>query len=176
MARRKRGKYEKPREKRNGTIWGVLICAVLLVGCGIGAWLLWFSGDSVFDQIVSDGYEGTQEQWLASLVGEETEEKTGKSAYQLAYENGYQQPETVWLETLTGNSDAKPGISPYTAARLCGYTGSLAQWLESIAEDPEELGRSNGNGQKTEYELACEYGYTGTFIEWLISVANDRAE
>ena len=45
------------------------------------------SAKSAYDLAVENGYEGTVEDWLASLVGEAGE--NGKSAYDLAVDNGY---------------------------------------------------------------------------------------
>ncbi len=180
MAHRKQGKFEKTPSKRGkkkkssaGMI--VMLCVEVILCCALGAWLIWggfgSGGDGVFGEIVRDGYSGTQEQWLASLVGQEA---GGRTAYQLACGNGYRESEAVWLETISGSRNTEAGMSPYAAACQNGYSGTFAQWLESLAEEPEAMGRSESGEEKTEYELACEYGYTGTFIEWLISVTNDQ--
>ena len=51
---------------------------------------------SAYDLAVDNGYDGTMEQWLASLVGEAGE--NGKSAYDLAVDNGYTaNPLMIWL-------------------------------------------------------------------------------
>lgn len=167
-----RGRKEK--KKRNALLIG--IAAVLVVGvlCLIGV----FQQKSIYRQIVQAGYTGTQEQWLASLVGEETD-RSAKSAYQLAVENGYKGSETEWTETLCGTSaefvDVCPeDLSSYESACRNGFQGSLSEWLIFISDDPEGLGKSGKGEKKTEYELACEYGYTGTFTEWLVSITHDR--
>ena len=64
---------------------------------------------SAYELAVENGYEGTFEQWLASLVGEfagnvngDGNGAAGKSAYELAVENGYSGTEAEWLESLIG--------------------------------------------------------------------------
>lgn len=129
---------------------------------------------SAYQKIVHNGYIGTQEQWLASLVGEEADTGDADTAYQLAVKNGYRGTESEWIETLIGVEVDDLTGSPYMLACENGFEGSLAEWLTEIADKPEKLGKSDNEGPKTEYELACEYGYSGTFIEWLVSVTHDR--
>lgn len=50
-------------------------------------------GLSAYEIAVKDGFEGTEEEWLASL--------DGKSAYELAVENGFEGTEEEWLESLS---------------------------------------------------------------------------
>lgn len=130
--------------------------------------------DGVYRTIVRNGYTGTQEQWLASLVGEEAGAGNVETAYELAVQNGYKGSEAEWIETLTGASVETVQKPPYEIARENGFEGSLTEWLTGLADRPEELGRSKSAAQKTEYEFACEYGYSGTFIEWLVSVTQDH--
>lgn len=51
----------------------------------------------IFEELVSRGYEGTFEEWVASLAGAD-----GKSAYELAVDNGYNGTVEEWLLTLVG--------------------------------------------------------------------------
>ena len=80
----------------------------------------------VFEELVSRGYEGTFEEWVASLNGED-----GKSAYELAVANGYSGTEAEWIASLAGES-GKDGKSAYELAVEDGYTGSLEEWLVSL--------------------------------------------
>lgn len=172
-----RGKYlkEAPKKRRKGKstiIVLVSIIAILFVALAV---MLWFvQNQSIYQTIVHDGYTGTQEQWLASLVGEEIGQDGAESAYELAIDNGYTGTEAEWIETIIGVPVAEIQASPYALACENGFEGSLVEWLTEISDKPESLGKSNAEGQKTEYELACEYGYSGTFIEWIVSAANDR--
>ena len=131
---------------------------------------------SVYQTLVSKGYQGTQEQLLASLVGEEADSDNEETAYKLAVENGYKGSEMEWVETLVGDTIDSINIhdSPYILACKNGFEGTLTEWLTKIADNPEKLGKSDEKDKQTEYELACVYGYSGTFIEWLVSLTNDR--
>lgn len=176
---RKNGKRcaDTPKKTRKYLAVAVVLCIVaVLVGTVFISHIIKYSmqEDSVFQKIVRDGYTGTQEQWLASLVGEEVRDESAKTAYELACEYGYRASKQVWLETLTHHTPEDMQKTPYTIACENGYSGTLVQWLTTLAEDPDMLGRSNSAEGKTDYELACEYGYAGTFIEWLVSVTHDR--
>lgn len=61
-----------------------------------------------------------------------------------------------FLKVATGTS----GLSAYDLARQQGYTGTLAQWLESL----------RGEDGLSAYELAKQQGYRGTLDEWLESL------
>ena len=170
----KKGKYleEEPKKVSKVNFSHVIACCVVIVSLCVLAAFLWKRQEQgVYNSIVRQGYTGTQEQWLASLVGEEIGQGNAETAYELAVRNGYQGTETDWIERLTGKVVVEVNRTPYVIARENGFEGSLAEWLTEIATNPMDLGNSNGQSQKTEYELACEYGYTGTFIEWLVSVA-----
>lgn len=58
------------------------------------------SGASAYEIAVQNGYRGTQQDWLNSLVGD--------SAYDIAVKNGYRGSEKDWLESLQG-ADGKDG-------------------------------------------------------------------
>ncbi len=73
----------------------------------------------------------------------------GKSAYELAVENGYRGTEEEWLASLKGNT-GNDGKSAYELAVEKGYQGTEEEWLAS-------LNGSNGNDGddgKSAYELA----------------------
>lgn len=55
---------------------------------------------NAYDIAVSNGFNGNEEEWLASLKG-----KDGKSAYQIAVDNGFKGTEEEWLATLGGVTD-----------------------------------------------------------------------
>ncbi|MBQ8842814.1 MAG: collagen-like protein [Ruminiclostridium sp.] len=61
-----------------------------------------------------------------------------------------------FLKVATGTS----GLSAYDLAKQQGYTGTLAQWLESL----------RGEDGLSAYELAKQQGYRGTLDEWLDSL------
>ena len=55
------------------------------------------------------------------------------------------------------------GKSAYDLAVEQGFTGTLAEWLESF------IGADGADG-KSAYELAVEQGFAGTLAEWLESL------
>lgn len=57
-------------------------------------------GKSAYEIAVENGFEGTEEQWLASLKGEKGDD--GMSAYDVAVKNGYSGTESQWLASLKG--------------------------------------------------------------------------
>ena len=58
------------------------------------------NGKNAYEIAVEKGYKGTEEEWIASLVGETGE--NGKSAYEIAVENGYSGDVKSWLTSLIG--------------------------------------------------------------------------
>lgn len=50
---------------------------------------------SAYEIAVEEGFEGSEEEWLASLVG-----APGKSAYEIAVANGFEGTEEEWLATI----------------------------------------------------------------------------
>ena len=142
------------------------------------------NGKSAYEIAKDHGYNGTEEEWLASLIGEAgaagTNGNNGKSAYELAVENGYQGTEQEWLASLVGaagvngtnGTNGTNGKSVFELAQENGFTGSLSEWLVSLV-GPEGAAGQNGqdgaNG-KSAYELAVENGYQGTEQEWLASL------
>lgn len=172
------GKYLKEEPERKRKRWKSrkivvfsVIAVVLVVAATLWIWSPWER--SIYQTIVHGGYSGTQEQWLASLVGE-TVDGEMETAYTLAVANGYKGSQKQWNRTLTGVDDPSPHTSTYALACENGFDKTLVEWLTEIADTPETLGLSKGEDRKTEYELACEYGYSGSFIEWLVSVTYDR--
>jgi hypothetical protein len=104
-------------------------------------------GLSAYEVAVVNGFQGTQTEWLDTLVG--------KSAYQAAVELGFVGTEEEFIESLMGPS-------AYAVAVEQGYTGTVTQWLKSL------------EGQ-TAYELAVANGYVGTEAAWLNSLKGKSA-
>ena len=75
------------------------------------------SGESAYDIAVRNGFKGSEQAWLNSLVGE--------SAYEIAVDNGYKGTEKAWLNSLTGES-------AYEIAVANGFKGTEQAWLESL--------------------------------------------
>lgn len=133
------------------------------------------NGKSAYELAVENGYTGSAEEWLESLVGETgSAGRVGESAYELAVKKGYQGTEEEWLESLVGQAGAN-GKSAYELAVENGFQGSLSQWLNSLVGKNGVNGLNGANGVngtngKSAYELACEAGFEGTLTEWLASL------
>ena len=132
----KNGKYlkqaSKKRKKKNAAI-PVLLGTIVILAVAVAVMLLIVQNRSVYQVIVHEGYTGTQEQWLASLVGEETDANV-ESAYELAIRNGYKGSETEWIKAIVGVSIDTVEKSPYQLACENGFKGSLTEWLTQLAE------------------------------------------
>ncbi len=132
-------------------------------------------GKSAYALAVENGYKGTVEEWLASLVGEVGAD--GKSAYELAVENGYEGTLDAWLLSLIGvkGQAGTNGKSAYELACDNGFEGTLSEWLDSLVGKDGVNGTNGKNGKngangKSAYELACENGFEGSLTEWLASL------
>ena len=80
-------------------------------------------GLSAYQLAVANGYEGTVEEWLASLVG--ADGTNGQSAYQLAVTNGFVGTVEEWLASLVG-ADGTDGAT--------GQSFIIAKQFVSVAE------------------------------------------
>lgn len=89
----------------------------------------------------------------------------GKSAYQLAIDNGYSGTLEQWLESLKGapgtpGENGTNGKSAYQIWLDAGNTGNESDFLNSL----------NGTDGKSAYQLAIDNGYTGNVQQWLESL------
>ena len=122
-----------------------------------------------YETIVSSGYKGSEEQFIASLVGETYDhDANGVSAYEKAAELGYTKDFEEWSETLTGYRESDSSKTVFQIAKEVGYTGGFSEFLEGLVRDSSQLGRSHSSNNPTEYEKAVNNGYVGSYIEWLI--------
>ncbi len=80
-------------------------------------------GADAYNLATQQGFEGSLNDWLASLVG-----AAGASAYQLAVGQGFVGSVDEWLSTLIGAD----GASAYQLAVGQGFGGNLAAWLASL--------------------------------------------
>ena len=108
-------------------------------------------GKSAYELAVEKGYQGTEEEWLASLNGSNGNDgDDGKSAYELAVENGYQGTEEEWLASLKGSAgdQGDDGVTPKLEVRDDGYwyisydNGQTWNKLGPATGDPGEDGDS----------------------------------
>lgn len=98
----------------------------------------------------------------------------GKSAYELAVENGFNGSLSEWLESLKGapGTNGNDGKSAYELAVDGGYDGTQSQWLDSLKGEPG----ANGSDGKSAYELAVQNGFTGTLTQWLDSLKGEKGD
>ena len=84
----------------------------------------------------------------------------GKSAYQVAVDNGYTGTEEEWLASLVGPA----GKSAYQLAVDNGYVGTLPEWIASLKGEPGD----------SAYEIAVQEGFVGTKSQWLASLVGPQ--
>ncbi len=109
-------------------------------------------GLSAYEIAVSEGFEGTEAEWLASLKGEPGQDglpgrdgepgvpgEDGLSAYEVAVNQGFEGSESDWLASLKG-SDGADGDSAYQIAVSEGFVGTVEEWLESLKGEPGQNG------------------------------------
>lgn len=98
----------------------------------------------------------------------------GKSAYEIAVEEGFAGTEQEWLESLKGQpgqdgDDGQPGKSAYQVAVDAGFIGTEAEWLASLQGEPGQDGE-DGSAGKSAYQIAVDNGFVGSEAEWLASL------
>ena len=99
-------------------------------------------------------------EWLEDRRGDRVvaQGPAGRSAYELAVENGYRGTLEEWLASLNGNN----GLSAYELAVENGYRGTEEEWLASLKGTAGDKG-DDGNTPK----LKIENGY------WYVSYGDD---
>lgn len=93
----------------------------------------------------------------------------GKSAYELAVEQGFKGTEAQWLESLSHGPAGKTGAdgkSAYQVAQENGFKGSEQDWLNSLKG---QSGKDGQNGASA-YEIAKKAGFSGDEAAWLKSL------
>lgn len=160
------------------------------------------TGPSAYDIAVTNGFQGTVQDFLDSLKGEDGDDglpgvdgSHGLSAYEIAQEAGFTGTEAEWLSSLVGapgqdgidGDQGAPGIngqSAYDLAVESGFEGTLEDWLASLVgpKGQDGVDGTNGtdgeNGQdgKSAYELAVELGFEGDEATWILSLKGDKGE
>ena len=138
------------------------------------------NGDSYIDKETWNYYVKENDNWVlaGNIKGESNAGNNGlngKSAYEIAVDNGYTGTEAEWLASLIGEAGANGDIgnngkSAYELACESGYQGTEEEWLESLI-GPAGAAGSNG---KSAYEMATENGFTGSLTEWLSSLVGEQ--
>jgi hypothetical protein len=114
---------------------------------------------------------------LSSSASQGPQGIEGKSAFQIAVENGFIGTEQEWLDSLEGEAgmagvdgvngvDGVDGKSAYEVAVENGFVGTELQWLSSL----------KGEDGNSAYEIAVVNGFTGTEDEWLASLKGEQGE
>ena len=111
-------------------------------------------------------YDSYKDKWvpktLTSLSGEDGED--GKSAYEVAVENGFGGTEEEWLASLKGEQG-----DPFT------YDDFTQDQLDALKGDTGEDGDDGDDGLSA-YEIAVKNGYAGTEEQWLASLKGDSGD
>ncbi|MEQ9131168.1 MAG: hypothetical protein RLO11_02125, partial [Salinisphaeraceae bacterium] len=123
-------------------------------------------GDSAYELAVAQGYGGTLQDWLDSLVGPEGPQgDTGPTGPQGPQgDTGATGPVGPQGETGDTGPQGPDGASAYDQAVAGGYGGTLSEF-EAILATIESV--SDG---ESAYELAVAQGYGGTLQDWLDSL------
>lgn len=142
-----------------------------------------YKGDSAYDIAKRNGFNGTEQEWLDSFVGEATAaaveaqsaaegaKKSAEASAQQAYKyaNGAAQvQEAVFTARNAANSYASSAskssndanasmVAAQSAAKEAQYAAERAKYY-----DPED--------GKSAYEIAVEHGFDGTEQEWVNSL------
>lgn len=86
------------------------------------------NGLSAYEIAQEHGFEGTEYEWLQSLIGDPGAD--GLNAYELAtIYNGFEGSMLQWLESLKGEKGDR-GYSNYELAVNHGYTGTEEDWVD----------------------------------------------
>src|SRR5215207_4129903 len=149
------------------------------IGVGSGA-----PGPSAYEIAVENGFVGTEEEWLESLVGE-----PGISAYEEAVANGFVGTEEEWLISLRAyfnDRGAYDSGSIYMKWDLVGFANST--WLVRVDDlsgvtpaegtyytllagpGPQGIQGIQGVQGISAYQVAVANGFSGTQAQWLASL------
>ncbi len=114
------------------------------------------NGDSAYQVAVTNGFSGTESEWLISLVG-----ATGPAGADGT--NGIDG---------TNGLDGVNGATAYEVAVSNGFSGTESQWLASLVGATGATGSDGANGidGASAYQVAIDNGFVGTESQWLASL------
>ncbi len=92
--------------------------------------------------------------------------KDGKSAFQIAQDQGWTGSDFAWLQSLKG-ANGTNGKSAYEVALANGFTGTEAQWLSTLKG-------AKGDSGMNAYQIAVGLGFNGTLQQWLDSLKGTK--
>lgn len=160
------------------------------------------TGPSAYDIAVTNGFQGTVQDFLDSLKGEDgdyglpgVDGSHGLSAYEIAQEAGFTGTEAEWLASLVGapgqdgidGDQGTPGIngqSAYDLAVESGFEGTLEDWLASLvgSKGQDGVDGTNGTDGKDAYEVFIQVHGPNliepfpTYEEWLDSLKGEKGD
>lgn len=133
------------------------------------------NGKSAYDLAVENGFKGTEQQWLLSLIGSSGTGQPGEpglSAYQIAVLTGFTGSQSDWIASLHGK-DGKDGATGATGA--IGPTGAPgvngAAGTNGVDGQPGKDGTNGTNGQTP--ELRCNQ--SNNMVQWKYTDEPDTA-
>lgn len=94
----------------------------------------------------------------------------GKSAYEIAVDNGFVGTETEWLISLKGADGKDFTYEDFTPEQLALLKGEKGDSFEYADFTPEQLALLKGADGKSAYQIALDNGFVGTQAEWLASL------
>lgn len=112
-------------------------------------------GKSAYASALDAGFQGSEEEWIASLKGDEGEPgesikgdpgDDGKSAYDIAVEQGFQGTEDQWLESLKGEDGL---LDDETLAQIQDDLTQINSTLTPSSDDTVLTGHVTNNGDGT---------------------------
>ena len=114
------------------------------------------TGPSAYEIAITNGFQGTVQDFLDSLRGEDGD------------------------DGLPG-VDGSHGLSAYEIAQEAGFTGTEAEWLASLVGTPGQDGIDGDQGApgingQSAYDLAVESGFEGTLEDWLVSLVGSKGQ
>lgn len=110
----------------------------------------------------------------------------GKSAYDIAVQNGFTGTQVQWLASLIGQRGAEgpqgpTGQSAYETALMSGFTGTQSDWINSLKGLKGDIGNTGPQGPrgitgKSAYENALDVGFIGNQSQWLQSLVGPKGD
>ena len=96
----------------------------------------------------------------------------GKSAYQIAVDNGYAGTESDWIASLKGDKGDTGAQGPQGIQGVQGPKGDKGDKGDTGAQGPQGIQGDAGNDGKSAYQIAADNGYTGTEDEFNNALVN----